>query len=134
MSKLKPLKNALKDMSYADFARAMHNEPFARMVVLDNAAYLALIKNGWVQSWAGALFSILGPVLLVLGGVALAFLPYYVGGVLIAGAPVSFALSRYITRQAIWREFKGEGKLPPAEVERLYNLAVENDFIWKYKN
>lgn len=133
MPKPKEFKNALKNMPYADFARGMRDETFARRVMLDNAAYLALIKNGWVQSWPGAIFSMLGPALLLVGAVCLFFLPYYVGGVVIAAAPVSFALSRYITKQAIWREFKGQGKLPKAEVERLYNLAVENDLIWKYK-
>ena len=64
---------------------------------------------------------------------ALAFLPYYIGGVLLAAAPMSFAMSRYLTKQAIWREFRGEGKLPVSEVERLYDIAVENDFIWKYE-
>ena len=133
MSEPKKFNNALKDMPYAQFARRMRDEGFARRVVLDNAAYLALIKNGWVQSWPGAVTSLLGPVFLASGALALFFLPYYVGGVVIAAAPVSFALSRYITKQAIWREFKGQGKLPKAEVERLYNLAVENDLIWKYK-
>ena len=130
----KPFKNALKNISYAEFARRMQDEAFARCVVLDNAAYLALIKNGWVQSWSGAVFSLMGPVFLVLGVAALAFLPYYVGGILIAAAPISFALARYITKQTIWREFKGQGKLPLVEVERLYNIAVENDLIWKYEN
>ena len=134
MSEVKPFKNALKNMSYAEFSRRMQDEAFARRVVLDNAAYLALIKNGWVQSWSGAVSSLMGPVFLVLGIAALAFLPYYVGGIPIAAAPVSFALSRYITKQAIWREFKGQGKLPRTEVERLYNIAVENDLIWKYDN
>lgn len=127
-------KNALKGMAYADFSRRMQDAAFARRVVLDNAAYLALIKNGWVQSWPGAITSMAGPVFLVAGVMALAFLPYYVGGALLAAAPVSFAMSRYLTKQAIWREFKGQGKLPRAEVERLYNIAVENDFIWKYED
>ena len=127
-------KNALKSMAYADFSRRMRDADFARRVVLDNAAYLALIKNGWVQSWPGAITSLSGPVFLVAGVLALAFLSYYVGGALLAAAPVSFALSRYLTRQAIWREFRGEGKLPAAEVERLYNIAVENDLIWKYED
>ncbi len=130
----KKFKNILKHMPYADFVRHMHNEAFARQVVLDNAAYLALIKNGWVQSWSGALSSLAGPVFLVAGALGLAFLPYYVGGILLAAAPVSFALSRYLTRQAIWREFRGQGKLPGDEVERLYNIAVENDLIWKYED
>ena len=121
-------------MPYATFARRMHEDDFARRVILDNAAYLALIKNGWVQSWLGAICSLAGPVFLVLGVLSLAFLPYYIGGILLAMAPISFALARYITRQAIWREFKGQGKLPPEEVERLYSVAVENDFIWKYKD
>ena len=133
MAEPKKFKNALKKIPYTDFARRMQDADFARRVVLDNAAYLALIKNGWVQSWPGAIFSMLGPALLLVGAVCLFFLPYYVGGAVIAAAPVSFALSRYITKQAIWREFKGQGKLPKAEVERLYNLAVENDLIWKYK-
>ncbi len=121
-------------MPYAEFSRRMRDEAFARRVVLDNAAYLALIKNGWVQSWPGAIFSLLGPVCLVLGVAALAFLPYYIGGIILAAAPVTFALSRHITRQAIWREFRGQGKLPPVEVERLYGIAVENDLIWKYED
>ena len=134
MSEPERAKNVLKNMPYAEFARRMRDADFARRVVLDNAAYLALIKNGWVQSWPGAVCSLLGPVFLVLGVLALAFLPYYIGGILLAAAPISFTLARYITRQAIWREFKGQGKLPPAEVARLYDIAVENDFIWKYKD
>ena len=129
----KQFKNALKNMAYADFSRRMRDAAFARRVVLDNAAYLALIKNGWVQSWPGAITSMAGPVFLVAGVLALAFLPYYIGGVLLAAAPMSFAMSRYLTKQAIWREFRGEGKLPVSEVERLYDIAVENDFIWKYE-
>ena len=134
MPEQKKFKNALKGMDYADFSRRMRDEVFARRVVLDNAAYLALIKNGWVQSWPGAITSMAGPVFLAAGVLALVFLPYYIGGVLLAAAPVSFAMSRYFTRQAIWREFRGEGKLPLVEVERLYNVAVENDFIWKYED
>ena len=134
MPEPKKLKNALKKIPYADFARLMQGADFASRVVLDNAAYLALIKNGWVQSWSGAIFSLLGPAFLAAGVIALIFLPYYLGGILIAAAPVSFALSRYITKQTIWREFKGQGKLPQAEVERLYNIAVENDLIWKYED
>lgn len=134
MSEPKKFNNALKDMPYAQFARRMRDEGFARRVVLDNAAYLALIKNGWVQSWPGAVTSLLGPVFLASGALALFFLPYYVGGALVAAAPVSFALSRYLTRRAIWLEFRGEGKLPAAEVERLYDIAVENDLIWKYED
>ena len=133
MPEPKKFKNALKGMTYADFSRRMRDEAFARRVVLDNAAYLALIKNGWVQSWPGAITSMAGPVFLVAGVLALAFLPYYIGGVLLAAAPMSFAMSRYLTKQAIWREFRGEGKLPVSEVERLYDIAVENDFIWKYE-
>ena len=134
MAEPKKFKNALKKIPYTDFARRMQDADFARRVVLDNAAYLALIKNGWVQSWSGAIFSLLGPAFLAAGVIALAFLPYYVGGILIAAAPVSFALSRYITKQTIWREFRGQGKLPLVEVERLYNIAVENDLIWKYED
>ena len=134
MAEAKKFKNGLKKIPYVDFARRMQDEAFARRVVLDNAAYLALIKNGWVQSWSGAIFSLLGPVFLAAGIVALVFLPYYVGGILIAAAPVSFALSRYITKQTIWREFRGQGKLPLNEVERLYSIAVENDLIWKYED
>ena len=121
-------------MPYADFARHMHDKTFARRVTLDSAAYLALIKNGWVQSWPGAICSILGPVFIVLGVLALTFLHYYIGGILLASAPVSFVLAKYITKQTIWQEFKGQGKLPISEVERLYNIAVENDFIWKYED
>ncbi len=134
MPESKEFKNALKGMAYADFSRRMRDAAFARRVVLDNAAYIALIKNGWVQSWPGAVTSLAGPAFLVAGVLALTFLPYYVGGALLAAAPVSFALSRYLTKQAIWREFRGEGKLPLAEVERLYDVAVENDFIWKYED
>ena len=134
MPEQEKFKNALKGVAYADFSRRMRDEVFARRVVLDNAAYLALIKNGWVQSWPGAITSMAGPVFLAAGVLALVFLPYYIGGVLLAAAPVSFAMSRYFTRQAIWREFRGEGRLPLAEVERLYNVAVENDFIWKYED
>ena len=95
---------------------------------------MALIKQGWVQSWPGALLSMLGPVFLVLGIIALVFFTPYVGGALLAAAPTCFFLANIVTRKAIWREFRGEGKLPLREVRRLYETAVANNLLWMYDN
>ncbi|CAK7002741.1 MAG: hypothetical protein DELT_00097 [Desulfovibrio sp.] len=121
--------NALKSMDYAAFVE-MAATPRGAAVKLNHAAALSLCRSGWVETkaplaWLGVFW-----VALIGLAVTLLFWNWLYAPAWLFPVLVSARKSKQSAIAAVWRELKGQGKMPFEKRAEIYASLAAQDMLF----